>query len=149
MSETNAAAYQSNGVTIPKSRYDCVEQYVVSDPNHVKNGSYCLWAGCRWTPVVYDNQEASGMYHDAVRLPSFWVQPFLVALKESAPEVRKDPRQRLISVIQLNGTHKLYIFPDLTGNHRYLIASDAPTRDWLYYINPETNHAIVEQMKIR
>ena len=145
MSEMNTNIWPQ----IPKSQHSCVTQYVVSDPNNVKNGGYKFWAGCKYTPVAYDNQDVSGGYRKAINLPSFWVQPFLATLKKSNPDVRKDPMQRLISVIKLNEDYKLYVIPDLTGKYRYIIAGDTPARDWLYYMTPAIRTAIVEQMKIR
>jgi len=139
---------------VPKSQYSFVEQYIISDPNKVMNGGYELWGLCEFMPVLYDNQETLECFGKAVKLPTDWAQPFLKLLKNSEPEIRKDPTQRLISVINLGGNHKLYVVPNLKTKKSSVIVgehNDDPKRksDWLFYITPEINRAIVEQAKIR
>ena len=137
---------------IPKSQYSIVEQYIIADPNNLMHGGYELWSFCEFTPVAYEEKESSGWLL-AVQLPSRWVQPFLKQLKQSAPEIRKDPTQRLISVIHLNDDHKLYIVPNLKEKRGSVLLGehiDAKRKnDWMYYVTPEINRAIVEQAKIR
>lgn len=137
---------------IPKSQYSFVEQYVIADPNKLMHGGYELWSFCKFTPVAYEEKESSG-WLPAVQLPSSWAQPFLKQLKQSDPEIRKDPTQRLISVIRLADGHKLYIVPNLKEKRGSILLgehNDAKRRnDWMYYVTPEINRAIVEQAKIR
>ena len=136
---------------IPKSQYSFVEQYVIVDPKKVENGRYEFWGFCKFTPVVYENE---GAWIDSVKLPTDWAQPFLRLLKNSAPEIRNDPTQRLISVIHLGKNHKLYIVPSLKEKKGSVIvgennADEHRKNDWIYYVTPEINRAIVEQAKIR
>lgn len=139
---------------IPKSQYSFVEQYVIADPNKVANGGYEFWGLCRFTPVLYDNQETHECFGEVVHLPTDWAQPFLKILKNSDPEIRQDPRQRLISVINLGGKHKLYVVPKLETKKSSVIVGEhnddeERKNDWIFYITPEINRAIVEQAKIR
>ena len=152
--ETPKAAETKASVAnrIPKSQYSFVEQYVIADPNKLMHGGYELWSFSEFTPVAYEEKESSG-WLSAVQLPTIWVQPFLKHLKQSAPEIRKDPTQRLISVTHLADGHKLYIVPNLKEKRGSVLLgehSDAKRRnDWMYYVTPEINRAIVEQAKIR
>lgn len=137
---------------IPKSQYSFVEQYVIADPNRVMT-EYYLWDLCEFTPVAYETTESTG-FLPAVELPTNWVQSFLKSLQQSDIETRKDPTQRLISVIHLRDNHKLYVIPDLKskkkskiiGEHHY---DKKRKNDWMFYVTPEINRAIVEQEKIR
>jgi len=137
---------------IPKSQYSFVEQYIIADPNNLLHGGYELWSFCEFTPVAYEEKESSG-WLPSVQLPSSWAQPFLKLLKQTAPEIRKDPTQRLISVIRLADGHKLYVVPNLKEKRGSILLgeySDTKRRnDWMYYVTPEVNRAIVEQAKIR
>lgn len=137
---------------IPKSQYSFVEQYIIADPNKLMHGGYELWSFCEFTPVAYEEKESSG-WMPAVQLPSRWVQPFLKQLKQSAPEIRKDPTQRLISVIHLKDDHKLYIVPNLKEKRGSVLlgenGDEKHRNEWMYYVTPEINRAIVEQAKIR
>ena len=136
---------------IPKSQYSFVEQYIIADPRNIM-GDYELWSWCKFTPVAYEGKESTG-FLASVELPSRWAQPFLKALKQSAPEIRKDPTLRLISVIRLADGHKLYIVPNLKEKRGSVLLgeySDTKRKnDWMYYVTPEVNRAIVEQAKIR
>ena len=140
--------------TIPKSKFDFVEQYVVVDPDNVLHCGYEMWEMCDMTPVAYDNNNAGG-WVNTVELPSVWVQKFLKFLSTKAtPEIRKDPTQRLISVINMKDNHKIYIVPYLGNKHgSYIISENEDdkehSRDWVLYVTPEINRAIVEQVKIR
>ena len=139
--------------TIPKSRYSFVEQYVIADPNKLMYGGYEFWGLCKFIPVAYETTESTG-YLPAIQLPTDWAQPFLNILKNSDPEIRQDPRQRLISIINLGGKHKLYIVPNLKTKKSSVIVgehNDDEKRkgDWVLYVTPEINRAIVEQAKIR
>ena len=146
--ETKATVANS----IPKSQYSFVEQYIIADPNKLMHGGYELWSLCEFTPVAYEEKESSG-WLPAVQLPSSWAQPFLKHLKQSDPEIRKDPTQRLISVIRLADGHKLYIVPNLNEKHGSVLLGEhideKHRNDWMYYVTPEINRAIVEQAKIR
>ena len=139
---------------IPKSAYNFVEQYVLADPNNLNFCGYEMWDFCEMTPVAYQQTALQSGWLNTVELPSIWVQKFLNALKNSSPDVRNDPTQRLISVINMNAGHKLYITPhlkDKTGS--YLISEyendNKRKYDWVLYVTPEINRAIVEQIKIR
>ena len=139
---------------IPKSRYSFVKQYVITDPNYVMVDGYKTWGLCKYTPVAYDNQDSTSGWLNAVQLPTEWALPFLKTLKNSAPEIRNDPRQRLISVIQLAENRKLYILPSLKQKKGSVIISwnnqnSKNKGDWVMYVTPEINRAIVEQAKIR
>ena len=138
---------------IPKSQYSFVEQYVIADPNKLLNGGYELWGFCEFTPVAYEGEESSCGFLSAVQLPSSWAQPFLKQLKQSAPEIRKNPAQRLVSVINLDDGHKLYIVQNLKEKRGSVLLGEyndeKRKNDWMYYVTPEINRAIVEQAKIR
>lgn len=141
-------------LTIPKSQYSFVEQYVITDPNRIMNGGYNLWGLCEFTPVACDNLEEESGWISSIQLPSVWVQSFLKQLKHSDPEIRKDPKQRLISVINMGNGHKLYIIPNLKEKKSSAILSDKchddkRKHDWVFLVTPEINRAIVEQAKIR
>lgn len=138
---------------IPKSQYSFVEQYVIADPNRIMNGGYDIWGLCKFTPVAYEGEETTG-FLSTLKLPTDWALPFLKTLKNSDPEIRQDPRQRLISVINLDEKHKLYVVPNLKAKKSSIIVGEhnddeKRKNDWLFYITPEINRAIVEQAKIR
>ena len=142
---------ETKTTVIPKSQYSFVEQYVIADPCNIM-GDYELWSWCKFTPVAYEGKESTG-FLASVELPTCWAQPFLKALKQSAPEIRKDPTQRLISVIHLGDNHKLYIVPNLKNKKGSVLLGENNNRqhknDWMFYVTPEINRAIVEQAKIR
>lgn len=136
---------------IPKSQYSFVEQYVL-DPNYIMN-HYELWSFCEFTPVAYEGKKTPCGFLCMVQLPTYWAQSFLKQLKQSAPEIRKDPTQRLISVIHLKDDHKLYVVPSLKEKKGSVILGEhndeKRKNEWMYYVTPEINRAIVEQAKIR
>ena len=143
---------ETKTTVIPKSQYSFVEQYVIADPYNIM-GDYELWSFCKFTPVAYEDKGSTG-FLPAVELPTHWALPFLKLLKQSAPEIRKDPTQRLISVIHLGSNHKLYIVPNLKEKKSSVIVGEhyddeKRKNDWMFYVTPEINRAIVEQAKIR
>ena len=138
---------------IPKSKYDFVEQYVVVDPNNLLHIGYEAWYFCNKTPVAYDNNGQGG-FVETIELPTEWAQSFLAGLKTRNEEVRNDPKQRLISVINLKDNHKIYLVPHLDEKRGSVLIRENDTDkkrklDWVLYVTPEINRAIVEQMKIR
>lgn len=137
---------------VQKSKYDFVEQYVITDRLlHVS--CYEMWSLGNTTPVAYDNNGQGG-WLATVELPNPWAQDFLKKLKTSSKEIRKDPKQRLISIINMKDNHKIYIVPSLADKNRSVIIPENVTDkqhyyDWLLYVTPEINRAIIEQVKIR
>ena len=113
-----------------------------------------MWDFCEMTPVAYQKHAFESGWLNTIDLPSFWAQRFLNELKNAAPEIRNDPLQRLISIINLRAGHKLYITPHLKDKTAsYLVNEykndDKRNRDWVLYVTPEINRAIIEQVKIR
>ena len=139
---------------IPKSKYSFVEQYVLADPNNLKFCSYEMWDFCEMTPVAYQTTNTESGWLNTVDLPSFWAQQFLNVLKNSDSAVRNDPKQRLVSVINMKDGHKLYIAPHLGDTSASYLVNEYENNekrkyDWVLYVTPEINRAIVEQVKIR
>ena len=139
---------------IPKSQYSFVEQYIIVDPQKVQNGGYGFRIIRKFTLVAYEGKKIDGKFLPTIQLPTDWALFFLKRFKRSAPEVRNDPTQRLISIIHLDDKHKLYVVPNLkTKKGSAFVGGNTADKerknDWVFYVTPEINRAIVEQVKIR
>ena len=137
---------------LPRPKYDFVEQYTVIDPKKVMNGGYNLWALCEKVPVVCEESPVTSCgFRECVMLPTNIVMGFLQTLEAAKSETIAEPKMRTISIVHLSKNYRVVIGPNFESPKNpifWLVANDAPKKDWILHVTPEKNRAIVEQLKI-
>ena len=137
---------------VAKPKYDFVEQYTIVDPKKVLNGGYDLWQLCDTVPVVCEESTKSICgFSQGIMLPTRIVMGFLMELKNKPAEEIADPKMRTLSIVHISKNHRVVIGPNFESPKNpvfWLVASDAAKKDWIMYVTPEKNRAIVDALKI-
>ena len=154
----NKDAGKSQGINkpvfspIPRPKYDFVEQYTVIDPKKVFNGGYSLWELCENVPVACEESEVSPTgFISCKMLPTKIMMGFLEELYQKPANEIIDPKKRTISIVHISKNHSIVIGPNFESPKApvfWLVADDAPKKDWILHVTPEKNRALVDALKI-
>lgn len=139
------------GAVVPRPKYDFVEQYTIIDPKRVLI-DYGVFSLCGKIPVACEESAVSSCgFRQCIELPTNLVFSFLMELKDAPAETIINPKMRTISMVHLTPDCMIFIKPNLQNPKMptfYRINSKGPRQDWVLYVTPEKNRAIVEQLKI-
>ncbi len=148
----NAKPKQKTFEPVAKPKYDFVEQYTIVDPKKVFYGGYDSWVGCENIPVVceehYKTPNGVGYYAE---LPAKIVMGFLMELQRKSAAEIENPKMRTLSIIHISKHHRVIIGPNFYSPKFpvfWVITDDADRKDWVFYVTPEINRAIVDALKI-
>ncbi len=137
---------------LAKPKYDFVEQYTVIDPKKLLSGGYELWQMCENVPVACEEEgvPTTGFIRCKM-LPTKIVMGFLCELQKKTSEEIEDPKMRTLSIVHISQNHRIVIEPNFESPKSpvfWLVADDAPKKDWILHVTPEKNRAIVDALKI-
>ncbi len=137
---------------LPRPKYDFVEQYTIIDPKKVLNGGYRMWELCEKVPVVCEESEVSPCgFRSCIELPTNIVMGFLCTLEAAESKTIEDPKMRTLSIVHMSDNHRIVIGPNFESPKTpvfWLVAEDAPKKDWILHVTPEKNRALVDALKI-
>ena len=143
---------QNQPAVMQKSQYDFVERYVLADPKNVFP-DYSLFDECKEIPVAYENAESqTSVFKHCVRLPN--KTPFsdlLYKLKISDSKAITNPIYRTIAIVNIAPGKRIFILPDVKRINNPICVvdfGDDDTDNWVFYMTPTINHAVVEQAKM-
>ena len=143
---------QNTHNTTQNIRYDFVDRYVLVDPKHVLL-DYAMFNQCTEIPVACENTGPNSQgFNNCVLLPN--KKPFshlLYQLKVSDSKTIQNPIYRTVSVINVALNKRIFILPDIEHIKKPICVVDFDTKnpnDWVLYVNPTINRAIVEQAKM-
>lgn len=132
-----------------QSQYKIVEQYTLVPPNKLLT-DYSLFESSKTIPVAYEQKSGTG-WNKTILLPNkLQIRNFLQQLKDADFETIQDAKYRTVSVIKIGDGKNIYIVPNLKHKDIPSIVVHFEKQDkypWPYYITPEINRVIVEQLK--
>ena len=133
---------------VQRPRYSFVEQYTIIDPKRVMNGGYDLWSWCRSIPVACEDGMKSTGFVNCKQIPTQIVWNFLKTLEKTPSEQIVDPKMRTLTIVNLSSDHRVVILPNFESpKNPYLWPVD-DDKDWILYVSPDKNRAIVDAIKI-
>jgi len=138
--------------TTTKSKYDFVEQYTLVDPKNVLI-DYSAFNMCKKIPVACEHIESTtSTFKNCVHLPNNKpFSDFLYQLTLCDKKQIKNPIFRTISIVNMAPGKQLFILPDIKNIRSPICVvnfDSGNTDDWVLYVTPEINRAIVDQVKM-